>query len=97
MRYVCTAPCGNTTISALNRSLAGGGGRIFKLLLLCVCVTLCWPQVSGVISSLEDGLQLLCLTGVEDQLQSDVRPTLELLRDAGIRVSGTHTICIRSM
>ncbi|CAI8022119.1 Probable phospholipid-transporting ATPase IIB [Geodia barretti] len=43
-------------------------------------------QVAGVISSLEEGLQLLCLTGVEDQLQSDVRPTLELLRNAGIRV-----------
>ena len=44
-------------------------------------------QVNGVISSLEDSLQLLCLTGVEDQLQTDVRPTLELLRNAGIRVS----------
>ncbi|KAG7278794.1 LOW QUALITY PROTEIN: hypothetical protein CRUP_019100 [Coryphaenoides rupestris] len=31
-------------------------------------------------------LELLCLTGVEDQLQADVRPTLELLRNAGIKV-----------
>ena len=66
-----------------------GLGRGFQNLhyFVCVCVTLCWPQVSEVISSLEDGLQLLCLTWVEDQLQSDVRPTLELLRDDGIRVS----------
>lgn len=32
-------------------------------------------------------MELLCLTGVEDQLQADVRPTLELLRNAGIKVS----------
>lgn len=44
-------------------------------------------KVSGVISTLEESLQLLCITGVEDQLQTDVRPTLELLRNAGIRVS----------
>ena len=45
------------------------------------------------ISSLEDSLQLLCVTGVEDQLQTDVRPTLELLKNAGIRViSHYHTL-----
>ncbi len=72
-------------------------------------------QVSGVVQSLEENLELLCLTGVEDQLQVcewpcglasytvgkelwdhsvvsillqlDVRPTLELLRNAGIKVS----------
>ena len=31
-------------------------------------------------------MELLCLTGVEDRLQADVRPTLELLRNAGIKV-----------
>jgi len=43
-------------------------------------------QVSAVVQSLEENLELLCVTGVEDQLQHDVRPTLELLRNAGIRV-----------
>ena len=42
--------------------------------------------MSAVVSSLEDSLELLCITGVEDQLQTDVRPTLELLKNAGIRV-----------
>lgn len=35
-------------------------------------------------------MELLCLTGVEDQLQADVRPTLETLRNAGIKVCLTH-------
>lgn len=39
------------------------------------------------VESLEREMELLCLTGVEDQLQADVRPTLELLRNAGIKVS----------
>ena len=62
-------------------------------------------QVNRVVQSLESGLELLCVTGVEDQLQVavnpiyfiklcvyfvnkqlDVRPTLELLRNAGIKV-----------
>lgn len=38
------------------------------------------------IESLEMEMELLCLTGVEDQLQTDVRPTLEILRNAGIKV-----------
>lgn len=38
------------------------------------------------VESLEREMELLCLTGVEDQLQADVRPTLELLRNAGIKV-----------
>lgn len=38
------------------------------------------------VESLEREMELLCLTGVEDQLQVDVRPTLELLRNAGIKV-----------
>ncbi|KAL7674137.1 hypothetical protein ACOME3_000417 [Neoechinorhynchus agilis] len=35
---------------------------------------------------LESELELLCVTGVEDSLQANVRPTLEALRNAGIRV-----------
>ena len=52
-------------------------------------------QVSAVVSSLEDSLELLCITGVEDQLQTDVRPTLELLKNAGIRVKKAyvHSVC----
>ena len=38
------------------------------------------------VESLEREMELLCVTGVEDQLQADVRPTLELLRNAGIKV-----------
>uniref|UniRef100_A0A3B4H389 Phospholipid-transporting ATPase n=1 Tax=Pundamilia nyererei TaxID=303518 RepID=A0A3B4H389_9CICH len=43
-------------------------------------------KVATVIESLEMEMELLCLTGVEDQLQTDVRPTLEILRNAGIKV-----------
>uniref|UniRef100_A0AAY5F662 Phospholipid-transporting ATPase n=1 Tax=Electrophorus electricus TaxID=8005 RepID=A0AAY5F662_ELEEL len=43
-------------------------------------------KVATVIESLEMEMELLCLTGVEDQLQADVRPTLEILRNAGIKV-----------
>ncbi|KAG8733388.1 putative aminophospholipid-translocase [Ceratobasidium sp. 423] len=35
---------------------------------------------------LERGLELLGLTGVEDKLQEEVRSTIELLRNAGIRI-----------
>lgn len=45
-------------------------------------------KVATVIESLEMEMELLCLTGVEDQLQTDVRPTLEILRNAGIKVWG---------
>ncbi|KAB1262373.1 putative phospholipid-transporting ATPase IIA [Camelus dromedarius] len=44
-------------------------------------------KVATVIESLEMEMELLCLTGVEDQLQADVRPTLETLRNAGIKVT----------
>lgn len=48
-------------------------------------------KVATVIESLEMEMELLCLTGVEDQLQADVRPTLEILRNAGIKVTvATH-------
>ena len=43
-------------------------------------------RVAAVVESLERDLELLCLTGVEDKLQDQVRPTLELLRNAGIRI-----------
>uniref|UniRef100_A0A5S6QEL8 Phospholipid-transporting ATPase n=1 Tax=Trichuris muris TaxID=70415 RepID=A0A5S6QEL8_TRIMR len=43
-------------------------------------------KVNEVVSTLENDLQLLCLTGVEDQLQVDVRITLELLKNAGVKV-----------
>ncbi|XP_070575156.1 probable phospholipid-transporting ATPase IIB isoform X2 [Ptychodera flava] len=43
-------------------------------------------KVAAVEESLERDMELLCITGVEDQLQVDVRPTLELLRNAGIKV-----------
>jgi phospholipid-translocating ATPase len=35
---------------------------------------------------LENDLELLALTGVEDKLQEDVKPTLELMRNAGIKI-----------
>ncbi|KAI2643243.1 phospholipid-translocating P-type ATPase [Xylaria nigripes] len=35
---------------------------------------------------LENGLELLGVTGVEDKLQKDVKPSLELLRNAGIKI-----------
>eukprot|EP01102_Stenamoeba_stenopodia_P016185 TRINITY_DN5629_c0_g1_i1.p1 TRINITY_DN5629_c0_g1~~TRINITY_DN5629_c0_g1_i1.p1 ORF type:complete len:1050 (-),score=233.24 TRINITY_DN5629_c0_g1_i1:3344-6466(-) len=43
-------------------------------------------KVQSVVESLENGLELIGLTGVEDKLQEDVRPTLEMLRNAGIKV-----------
>lgn len=42
--------------------------------------------MNAVIESLERDMELLCLTGVEDKLQQDVRPTLEMIRNAGIKV-----------
>lgn len=44
-------------------------------------------KVQAVVESLERDMELLCMTGVEDQLQEGVRPTLEMLRNAGIKVS----------
>ena len=43
-------------------------------------------KVAAVVESLERDMELLCLTGVEDKLQENVRPTLELLRNAGIKI-----------
>lgn len=50
------------------------------------------PRVAAVIESLEREMELLCVTGVEDRLQDSVRPTLEVLRNAGIKVSALHRI-----
>lgn len=44
-------------------------------------------KMSAVVARLERDMQLLCVTGVEDSLQRDVRVTLELLSNAGIKVS----------
>jgi len=35
---------------------------------------------------LEQNMELLCVTGVEDTLQNDVKVTLEMLRNAGIKI-----------
>ncbi|XP_022779595.1 probable phospholipid-transporting ATPase IIB, partial [Stylophora pistillata] len=43
-------------------------------------------KVMDVQKTLEHDLELLCLTGVEDKLQVDVRPTLEMLRNAGVKI-----------
>jgi len=43
-----------------------------------------WPRV--VAEYLERDLELLGLTGVEDKLQDEVKSTLELLRNAGIKI-----------
>ena len=43
-------------------------------------------KVAAVVESLERDMELLCVTGVEDKLQDGVRPTLELLRNAGMKV-----------
>ncbi len=43
-------------------------------------------KVTRVIEELERGLDLLALSGVEDKLQENVKPTLVMLRNAGIRV-----------
>eukprot|EP00727_Mastigamoeba_balamuthi_P001035 m51a1_g10929 putative aminophospholipid-transporting p-type atpase (1340) ;mRNA; r:131001-137091 len=43
-------------------------------------------QVAAVVATLEKDLMPLCVTGVEDKLQNDVRPTLEMLQHAGIKI-----------
>jgi len=43
-------------------------------------------QVAAVVESLQRDMTLLCVTGVEDRLQDGVRHTLELLRNAGIKI-----------
>ncbi|CAD5205453.1 unnamed protein product [Bursaphelenchus okinawaensis] len=43
-------------------------------------------NMAAVVHKLETDLHLLCLTGVEDRLQDEVTTSLELLRNAGIKV-----------
>ncbi len=43
-------------------------------------------RVNEVIETLERDMELLCVTGVEDKLQENVRQTLETLRNAGIKI-----------
>lgn len=43
-------------------------------------------NVQAAIEAIEKDLQLVGVTGVEDKLQHDVKPTLEMLRNAGIRI-----------
>lgn len=43
-------------------------------------------EVAKVVQSIENELELLCLTGVEDKLQDQVRETLETLANAGVKV-----------
>uniref|UniRef100_A0A915E533 Phospholipid-transporting ATPase n=1 Tax=Ditylenchus dipsaci TaxID=166011 RepID=A0A915E533_9BILA len=43
-------------------------------------------HMASVVRRLETDLQLLCLTGVEDRLQDQVTTSLELLRNAGIKI-----------
>lgn len=52
-------------------------------------------RIQQTIESIEQGLQLLAVTGVEDKLQEDVRGTLEMLRNANIKIwmlTGMHLI-----
>ena len=53
-------------------------------------------KVAAVVESMERDMELLCLTGVEDKLQDGVRPTLELLRNAGIKVCTFHKVHVQS-
>merc|ERR1712000_656349 len=43
-------------------------------------------NVAAAIEELEEGLDLIGLTGVEDKLQEDIRASLETLRNAGIKI-----------
>jgi len=53
----------------------------------CLALTNRDAAISAVVKSyLETDLELLGVTGVEDKLQKDVKPSLELLRNAGIKI-----------
>ena len=43
-------------------------------------------HVAAVVESLQRDMQLLCVTGMEDKLQEGVKQSLEMLRNAGVRV-----------
>lgn len=61
-----------------------------------MCVSDRASRVTAVVESLEREMELLCVTGVEDKLQDRVRPTLELLRNAGIKVNIVEKISLSS-
>ena len=50
------------------------------------CYTAVTFQMKNAQLTIEGEMQLLCVTGVEDKLQLDIRTTLELLANAGIKV-----------
>ena len=43
-------------------------------------------KIRKVVEELEEGMEFLCVTGVEDKLQVDVTDTIESLRNAGIQI-----------
>ena len=43
-------------------------------------------KIQKVVEELEEGMEFLCVTGVEDKLQVDVTDTIESLRNAGIQI-----------
>jgi phospholipid-translocating ATPase len=43
-------------------------------------------RIYEVIETIENDMELLCITGVEDKLQENVRQTLEILRTAGLKI-----------
>jgi len=43
-------------------------------------------RITACVNELEEGMELLAITGVEDKLQDDVALTIESLRSAGIQV-----------
>lgn len=43
-------------------------------------------KVQAVVEELEEGMEFLCVTGVEDKLQVDVTDTIESLRNGGIQI-----------
>lgn len=51
-------------------------------------------KVKVEVESLEHNMELLCLTGVEDKLQAHVKPTLEMLSNAGIKVNAFLFSCL---
>jgi len=54
-------------------------------------------KVAAVVESFERDMELLCVTGVEDKLHDGVRSTLELLRNAGIKVIFVNFIYVFDM
>ena len=43
-------------------------------------------KVLKVVEQLEEGMEFLCVTGVEDKLQVDVTDTIESLRNGGVQI-----------